>query len=203
MYWHTSLFEKIKRYYLGTYIKIPECPTLVSVDNVHPSFVRMTNQDGDIFEVDLNKGYNLEWSLPVNRIYFQHGKHAYMVSRNPQRQYHRGFSSGNTFLSSLGDSGPKAVSLSINILNSIINKAPYESLEAAVWKIREKGFSSVALTHRIAVTKSFVVYVDYTPVGYYQWKKKKLFCLPEFSPILYDFLKNTGDSVTLVEQSEL
>ena len=129
MYWHKDNWEKVKRYYFGTYIKIPECATLVYVNEVGPSHVRMKDNEGNMYEVSMNNGYNLEWTLPVNRFWFQHGANAYLLVRNPQRQYFRGFSSHNTMLYKLnGDGSLKQIDLQWEVLNSVVNKLPYSGL---------------------------------------------------------------------------
>ena len=200
MYWHKSTWEKVARYYKGTYIKIPECSSLVYVSEVGPSLSRMKDKEGNVYEVDMHNGFNLEFTLPVNRIYFQHEGNAWLLVRHPARQYRRGFSPENTLLFRLnGDGGLVPRELNWDVLNSVVNKLPYNTINSAQAKLRNvAGMGSLVLTHRIAMVKNGLLYVDMLPVGAFVTKKNKIVCLPAYAPIFYEFLKS-GDSGTVIE----
>ncbi len=84
-----------------------------------------------------------------------------------------------------------------DVLNGVVNKLPYNDIETAYNKIKT-GLSSIVLTHRLAMVKNGLLYVDMLPVGIFSPKKKKITCLPAYAPIFYEFLK-TGDGNVAIE----
>ena len=151
MYWHRNIWEKIKRYYLGTYVKISECATLVKVIEVGSSYSRLQDIDGNVYEINMANGYNLDWAMPVNRIYFQHNNQAYLLVRTPLRQYLRGFGPTNCALYKVNSEGGLLLAGSQwDILNSLVNKQEYPTFEQAIVKLGSGGFASIALTQTMA-----------------------------------------------------
>ena len=206
MYWYRSVVDRIKRYYLDTYIRLPEYSNMfLRVSEVKPDYVRCVSETGDIVEVNLNNGYNMTFELPANRIYFQHGNNAYMLVRIPARQYLRGFSESNTLCYKIkSDGGFSAVHLSFELLNSYGNKLPYASIKEAITKFHTtKLLTSVALTHRICLTSRGRLLLDNLVVGMVSAKKRTINILPPFAAMLHDFLETTTDTFDVVVKSEV
>lgn len=199
MYWCTALFERIKRYYYKTFVTIPEVHGLLYVSEVSPTKVVLKSLDDQLYIIDLTNGYNMEFTLPVNKIYFQHAKHTYLLARYPARQYKRGISVENTCLLKLTATGHSAVEVSWEIMNSFVNKQPYTSIDDAVL-LFSKGtgdFISVALTHRIAITKKLMLFIDDVYVGKVDRKKKLVIVSAPYRQVFVDFLSKTNSAYSV------
>jgi hypothetical protein len=54
---------------------------------------------------------------------------------------------------------------------------------------------SIALSHRFAMTKAGIIFLDMTPIGRYVFKTDKVCCLAHFAGIMKDYLQHTSTTV--------
>lgn len=196
MFWNRENYERIHRYFHGTFIRIPEYTEgYLFVREVKPSYVRLEDIKGDVFEIDLNNGYQLDYWLPTNKIYYQDGNEAILFSRIPARQYRRGICADNSHFAKLTVDGKfSSVSLGLPLLNALATKAPYVSLtQAATMFANNAGLKSLALSHRIAVTAKGRLLVDNYVIAQVSFRKKIIFVMPEYKEVIKEFLYQHQD----------
>ena len=200
MYWHASQADRIKRYFEGTYITLPEVSNeVLFVERVRADYVTMVNARGDVFQVDLGKGYNVNFRLPTNTFVYQNGQRAALLRRTGARQYRRGWCSDNTTLKHVNGEGTWAgVQFNFDTVNSIVNKLPYTSLMGAKVAFDKNQAVSAALNHRTIVTSKGRLFLFDKLIGYVNYRLSKIFVLKAFLPIVEDLLETTGEKFNVV-----
>lgn len=124
----------IAKYYQSTFVLLKEVPDqYIYINKVSPREVLFTDADGKEGVIYLHDAhpYTLDMVLPSKTLY-QMGKHAFLITRIPARQYHRGIGIDNAKVLKLESTGWKSVSLSFDVLKGQLTTIPYKSLEASI-----------------------------------------------------------------------
>ena len=179
MFFTSSNWQDIDKYYSGTYVKFKEHgDRLFYIKNVDPNSITGIDEDEQVFELYLHDShpYEIDYILP-SRAIFQYGKKVVMLQRNPARQYKRGLCSNNVRVIDLytGDTMP----IGFNVLKAFVNKQKYYSIDDAVKK--KYKLNSYALSPRFSYHAGQCTFkVDTKTVGVYEHTSKKIGMKPLF-----------------------
>ena len=159
-----SAYEDIRKYYEGSYVKVAEFgDKFVYIHKVCKDAVFFNDSENNEGVIHLNEAapYSLETILPHKTMFTLENK-CYLLSRIPQRQYHRGLTQHNCQVSVLGASGWGPAAINYRVLAGYVNKPAYPPLDEAI----TLSAGSVALSARFAyhVTQK-TIYCDTLVVG--------------------------------------
>ena len=194
-----SSIMDVKKYYLNTYVKLPELGDLVCFID----FVGKVAEDGeivyklsgqvstgDVFEVLLHddQPYTIDYVLPKRGLFMHNGQGHFLV-RIPARQWSRGVSVENTKIYAYhSGAGWLETGHSLSILQSYVNK-PESSVHTEQSLIESKDF--IVLSRRFGFHYPYI-FLDNVKVGIvemqsdslsYRVKADSLF-IPELSKLL-------------------
>lgn len=197
MLFKTENYDDIRKYYLGTYIKLKEFGDLLfRIDRVERTSVSGQVEDGREFILYMNQDdpYEIDYVLP-HKSYFQLNEDACQLYRIPARQYRRGLCVDNTRVARVSAGGKQESlgDLDFDILKAFVSKQPFVPLSKAVSK-ECASLRSVVLTPRMAyhrATKS--LYIDFTNVASVEGNIIKM-KHPIFKAEVQNFLNKTSDS---------
>lgn len=174
-----SVWRDIDRYYKNTWVKFQEFgDSLFYINEVNDKAVTGIDTSGGEFILYLSEEvpYHMTYVLP-HRAVFQYRDYAYLLSRNPARQYKRGLSTDNTTLRRLPDGG--AMDIKKELLVAYVEKQAYATLREALYgKGRQK---SLALGSRFSFDKSSQnLYLDTRRIAAFSRDVRQLLVLPIF-----------------------
>lgn len=195
-------WEDIKKYFDKSYMKFPllgdEVVYVESVSSAGMSGKRMQNADWDGWQFTFggaNTSAEVEFVLP-RKSYFECGGYAYLLTRQPTKQYKRGICRENTEISMLTMEGFQNVPLSLELINAYTHKPSFQGF-------RDELGSSYAVSRRIAVDQTGKIYVDRTRIGYVDVKRRSINCNIElFVPELEHIVRENGQTFTVVCQKK-
>jgi len=199
MYWNKDVWDRIKRYYLHTYVRLPEFgQQFLFVQEVCRDWVRLVDVEGNIVEVVLDNGYNMEYAIPANKISFQMDGNAYIYYRIPARQYLRGFSESNSRFQKVSSEGKLFnVELSWALLEKLGNKIPYMSISQALIAFKTKKYLSLALSHRWIITSKQKLLLNDKIVGILHNKNSTITCLPAYKCAVEELCNTMGETFNI------
>ncbi len=199
MQFTTDNWDDIRKYYLGSFIKLKEHGDLLfRIDHVDRTRVSGTVEDGREFILYMNNEnpYEIDYVLP-HKSFFQYGKDACQLFRIPARQYMRGICVQNTAVSKFSPVGERSEmgALDFPVLKAFVAKQPFHSLTTAVSKHNPDGLRSFVLTPRMAFHRSTKnLYIDFTKVATVDVPSKAIILtLPIFKSEVENFLKKSGE----------
>ena len=194
MIFNQSNWRDIERYYMSTYVKFAEHgDRLFYINDVSPQEVRGKTEDGDEFVLYLSDAFpfHVDYILPHKAV-FQYKGRAVLLQRNPQRQYRRGLSDGNTMLTDV--TSGENYSLTFDRLRAFVNKPSYLTL--SLYKKRKNDMHSAALSPRFSVGAGSL-YVDDIIIGTVDFEKQHINVNKLFVPEITDLLKATAENYTV------
>lgn len=174
-----SVWRDIDRYYKNTWVKFQEFgDSLFYIQEVTNKEITGIDTSGGEFILYLSEElpYHMTYVLP-HRAVFQYRDYAYLLSRNPARQYKRGLSTENTTLRRLPDGD--AIDIKKELLVAYVEKQAYTTLREALYgKGRQK---SLALGSRFSFDKPGQnLYLDTRRIAIFSRDAKQLLTTPLF-----------------------
>lgn len=197
MQFKSENYDDIKKYYLGTYIKVKEYGDLLfRIDRVERTSVSGQVEDGREFVLYMNQDdpYEIDYVLP-HKSFFQFGKDACQLYRIPARQYRRGLCGDNTRIARVEEGGKqeRLDGLDFESLKAFVAKQPFVTLSKAVSK-ECNDFNSVVLTPRMMYHRGRKsIYIDFTEVASVQGNVVTM-KHPIFKAEVYNFLNKSSES---------
>ncbi len=166
MLFSASNYGDITRYFLHTYVKFKETgDTLYYIERVLENKVSGRSETGDLFEMYLDDEhpYEMEFVLPRKSV-FQFGDTAVVLSRMPQKQYHRGISQHNTLIYTFNRTGnPQPDDITFDYLRAYVNKQVFFPLGEAILR---RDLTSCALSPRMLYHRpTHQLFVDVVPIA--------------------------------------
>lgn len=161
------------KFYKGGFITLKETgPLVLKVSGVSGNMVKLHDVNNVQFEIDVTKGYEIDYQLPARKVY-QGEDCAWMISRIPAKQYHRTITSSNVSLKLLQDGNWQQVALSQERLQFFELKPGVYLRDPSQWN--PDYLKSVALDEHFSVdlTTGYVFCLD-TLIGTYKNNKIKL-----------------------------
>lgn len=172
--------KDIQKYFQGAFVKFPGMggvygdgsaakdagDIIHTVDHVTPNSIKGKRREGDedvpyeflLYSEDEAPPPEVEFILP-RKGFFNADSHAYMLYRIPARQYKRGVCNDNTAIVKLtADGSFNEQPLDIKLLTAYVEKQAYRGFAS-------HGLSSYAVSRRIAVSASGMVFIDRVRVG--------------------------------------
>lgn len=160
----SETWRDIQRYYVNTYVKLPELgEKLIYIYEVSASGIKFKDLAGEegIIYLNNNDPYTLEYILPHKSNYQINGV-CYNLSRIPAKQYYRGIHEQNCVIRQLTTTGEwKRASFTRDNLMSYVEKSPFVRLTTAL----KEGFASAALSNRFSWGIKGKIYCDQTIIG--------------------------------------
>jgi hypothetical protein len=184
--------EDAHRYYHGTYVQYPPLhPTAFFSVNVGSGSITFTNKILNIFKTYSFKsqpvkdgqdpnlgGFVLDYVLPNKKVY-QNKNYAFLVARQPQKQYFRGMHEQNTqFWRLSAHKGWEYVDQYWKELDKYAEKEEYRSTDLIAKDPEEKD--SWALSPYFAVSSSGTLCAFNQTIGFVNWNKKSVLVNPLF-----------------------
>ena len=176
----------IKKYYDGTYIKIPHTgDTVWYIKQIRSDEIEVEDVNGITCYLDLTEPFEVDYPLPHRTVYQHHSGAACLV-RIPAKQYYRGISTKNTAIYICNSAGAwKAISLRFDTIQGFVDKPAYQDpylLETSLEK-------SVALNRFLSLDQKGNLFILMTPIGKYDFKSGEITCeklfAPEVSKVFY------------------
>jgi len=196
-----SVWQDIRKYYEGSYVKFTEYgDTLFFIDRVREDSIVGHEEDNNPFVLTLDEEvpYTLTYNLPHKGLFVQEGI-TYMLHRVPAQQYSRGITTGNTKIVDIVTG--KAVSLTFSRLKAFVEKQPYVTLADALFGKTDNR--CVALTRRFAFHRTKqTLYVDTFPIATYERKTNTMTTLNTVGKALLPEIKALAAMSTKTEEMQ-
>ena len=199
MYLSTNNWRDIQRYYESCFTKFPETgDQIFLIRSVSPNLIEGRAEDGTplncfLHQEEDQEPYLLDYILP-KKSYFEYNGRACLLSRIPARQYKRGLSADNTQIVALmGDGSFEKLTIDFPVLGAYIQKQNFRSFGEGI------SHSSVALSPRIALTKSGHLFVDAVRIGHYDYISKTITTKHKaFKRELEEIMQRTNEEIKIV-----
>ena len=200
MQFSSENYQDISKYYNNTFIKIKETGDLLYlINHVSRTDVRGVCETGAEFIIylDNDNPYEIDYVLP-HKSYFQFGKDAHMLYRQPAKQYQRGLNGQNTNIVRLSKDGKfEPVKLEFALLKAFVSKQPFFSLSDATGKGKGPDGTnhSYVLTPRLVYSRTTkTLYIDMLPIATVDVATKIIsFVYPIFKQEVAAFLQQSGE----------
>jgi len=167
-----STVDDIRRYYEGSYCKVPEFgdklfllkQVVAASEGVE---IRLKDSQDDLYTILLEEEapYEMNFALP-HRAIFNYRDTVYLLERVPARQYKRGITSENTHIIEVFSGKPQG--LSFARLEAFVTKSSYCSVNEVLFGKRRGTVAGLALSPRLSFhTPSQTFYMDCVPFAKY------------------------------------
>lgn len=188
-----SVWQDIRKYYEGSYVKFTEYgETLFFIDRVREDHIIGQEEDGNPFILTLDEEcpYTLTYNLPHKGL-FAYNNSTYMLHRIPAQQYSRGLTQGNTSIVEVS-TGRKA-SLTFQTLRAFVQKQPYVSMFDVLYGKSEA--TCLPLTRRFSFHRAKQLFiVDTTPIAQFDRKEGSINAINVIGTALLPELKALAET---------
>ena len=166
-------WKDIQKYFNNSYIKFPsisgdEAVLVTSVSSTEMTGKQLPDKDGAT-EWQFTYGTTnteVNFILPL-KSYFEYEGSAFLLYRNPARQYSRGICSENTTILLLANMEFQDYGMNLSLINAYTQKQAFTGFRAP-------NTHSYPISRRMAVDAAGRIMVDTTCIGHYNHNKKQV-----------------------------
>lgn len=169
----------VKKYYLGTFILVPEVTEhVLYVNHVDSEYIYVRDYEGESGGIALTtNGYKIQDLLPRKQYYQYNSTNAAMIQRIPARMWKKGVHEENTRIMTVGLDGTMSP---INVNHSNLETFQQQKNKFNQLSDVKSTFRSMALSPRLCVTGQRNLLLDSFCIGRLGTKKKIALVMKEF-----------------------